>query len=201
VTHLHWLLTSPAAGVERLLFLFNAAFVKPLYKPMQERHLQAGLKVYGCSQLMTQQMPRDHGGAYGQKSMGLPCFNAASAYTTGALGKAHWLALQCLVLGAGLAGAACAASLARRGWQLTVLDAQGAAHGASALPAVPKAASCAVVVKSEEVFKFVPAFAVTCPTLLVPVASATAPLTCPLASITRKFSSSPHCKVSPARRV
>jgi UDP-glucose 4-epimerase len=102
VTHLHWLLTSPAAGVERLLFLFNAAFVKPLYKPMQERHLQAGLKVYGCSQLMTQQMPRDHGGAYGQKSMGLPCFNAASAYTNGALGKAHWLALQCLVLGAGI---------------------------------------------------------------------------------------------------
>ena len=41
----------------------------------------------------------------------------------------------CLVLGAGLAGAAVAASLARRGWQVTVLDA--AAHpaaGASALP-------------------------------------------------------------------
>ena len=42
---------------------------------------------------------------------------------------------SCLVLGAGLAGAAVAASLARRGWQVTVLDA--AAHpaaGASALP-------------------------------------------------------------------
>ena len=43
---------------------------------------------------------------------------------------------HCLVLGAGLAGAAAAASLARRGWQVTVLDA--AAHpaaGASGLPA------------------------------------------------------------------
>ena len=41
----------------------------------------------------------------------------------------------CVVVGAGLAGAAVAASLARRGWQVTVLDAwAGAAAGASALP-------------------------------------------------------------------
>ena len=42
----------------------------------------------------------------------------------------------CLVIGAGIAGAAAAASLARRGWQVTVVD-QGAtpAAGASALPA------------------------------------------------------------------
>jgi tRNA 5-methylaminomethyl-2-thiouridine biosynthesis bifunctional protein len=45
-------------------------------------------------------------------------------------------ASHCVVVGAGLAGAACAASLARRGWQVTVLDAQAfAAGGASALPA------------------------------------------------------------------
>ena len=45
-------------------------------------------------------------------------------------------ASHCVVIGAGLAGAACAASLARRGWQVTVLDAQAfAAGGASALPA------------------------------------------------------------------
>ncbi len=43
---------------------------------------------------------------------------------------------RCVVIGAGLAGAACAASLARRGWQVTVLDAhESAAGGASALPA------------------------------------------------------------------
>jgi len=43
---------------------------------------------------------------------------------------------RCVVIGAGLAGAACAASLARRGWQVTVLDAHAsAAGGASALPA------------------------------------------------------------------
>ena len=43
---------------------------------------------------------------------------------------------RCVVIGAGLAGAACAASLARRGWQVTLLDAHGsAAGGASALPA------------------------------------------------------------------
>jgi tRNA 5-methylaminomethyl-2-thiouridine biosynthesis bifunctional protein len=45
-------------------------------------------------------------------------------------------ASRCVVIGAGLAGAACAASLARRGWQVTVLDAKAfAAGGASALPA------------------------------------------------------------------
>lgn len=40
-----------------------------------------------------------------------------------------------LVLGAGLAGAACCAALARRGWQLTLLDrGTGPAQGASGLP-------------------------------------------------------------------
>ncbi len=43
---------------------------------------------------------------------------------------------RCIVVGAGLAGAAAAASLARRGWQVTVLDAaRTPAAGASALPA------------------------------------------------------------------
>jgi tRNA 5-methylaminomethyl-2-thiouridine biosynthesis bifunctional protein len=44
-------------------------------------------------------------------------------------------AQRCLVIGAGLAGAAAAASLARRGWVVTVLDAnQSPAGGASSLP-------------------------------------------------------------------
>lgn len=43
---------------------------------------------------------------------------------------------RCVVIGAGLAGAAVAASLARRGWQVTVLDAASTpAAGASGLPA------------------------------------------------------------------
>ncbi|VWX63523.1 tRNA (mnm(5)s(2)U34)-methyltransferase / FAD-dependent cmnm(5)s(2)U34 oxidoreductase [Burkholderiales bacterium 8X] len=43
---------------------------------------------------------------------------------------------HCAVVGAGLAGAAVAASLARRGWRVTVIDAAGhAAAGASSLPA------------------------------------------------------------------
>jgi tRNA 5-methylaminomethyl-2-thiouridine biosynthesis bifunctional protein len=43
---------------------------------------------------------------------------------------------RCVVIGAGLAGAAVAASLARRGWQVTVLDtAAEPASGASGLPA------------------------------------------------------------------
>ena len=43
---------------------------------------------------------------------------------------------DCIVIGAGLAGAAVAASLARRGWQVTVLDAASTpAAGASGLPA------------------------------------------------------------------
>ena len=45
-------------------------------------------------------------------------------------------AARCIVIGAGLAGAAVAASLARRGWQVTVLDTAGMpAAGASGLPA------------------------------------------------------------------
>jgi len=45
-------------------------------------------------------------------------------------------AMRCVVIGAGLAGASCAASLARRGWQVTVIDAhQAVASGASGLPA------------------------------------------------------------------
>ncbi|MDB5744523.1 MAG: hypothetical protein JWR68_2838 [Polaromonas sp.] len=48
----------------------------------------------------------------------------------------HRLAARCIVVGGGLAGAAVAASLARRGWQVTVLDAADApAAGASGLPA------------------------------------------------------------------
>jgi tRNA 5-methylaminomethyl-2-thiouridine biosynthesis bifunctional protein len=43
---------------------------------------------------------------------------------------------HCIVVGAGLAGAAVAASLARRGWRVTVLDAgAGPATGASGVPA------------------------------------------------------------------
>ena len=43
---------------------------------------------------------------------------------------------RCIVVGAGLAGAAAAASLVRRGWRVTVLDAADApAAGASSLPA------------------------------------------------------------------
>lgn len=43
---------------------------------------------------------------------------------------------RCMVIGAGLAGTAAAASLARRGWQVTVLDAADTpAAGASGLPA------------------------------------------------------------------
>ncbi|MDE2120796.1 MAG: FAD-dependent 5-carboxymethylaminomethyl-2-thiouridine(34) oxidoreductase MnmC [Betaproteobacteria bacterium] len=42
---------------------------------------------------------------------------------------------RALVVGAGLAGAACAHALAMRGWQVQVLDARGVAAGASALPA------------------------------------------------------------------
>jgi len=44
-------------------------------------------------------------------------------------------AARCVVIGAGLAGAAVAASLARRGWQVTVLDTAGTpAAGASGVP-------------------------------------------------------------------
>ena len=43
---------------------------------------------------------------------------------------------RCIVVGAGLAGSAVAASLARRGWQVTVFDAASTpANGASSLPA------------------------------------------------------------------
>ncbi|MCC2676506.1 MAG: mnmC, partial [Ramlibacter sp.] len=53
---------------------------------------------------------------------------------------------HCVVVGGGLAGASVAASLARRGWQVTVLDADAKpAAGASGLPVSPgsRAAACA----------------------------------------------------------
>ena len=43
-------------------------------------------------------------------------------------------ARQGVVIGAGLAGAACAEALARRGWRIQVVDSSAAASGASALP-------------------------------------------------------------------
>ena len=50
--------------------------------------------------------------------------------------KAPVVPADCIVIGAGLAGAAAAASLARRGWQVQVLDAaRSPASGASGLPA------------------------------------------------------------------
>ena len=53
-----------------------------------------------------------------------------------ALTTAARLPARCVVIGAGLAGAAVAASLGRRGWQVLVLDAAAtAASGASSLPA------------------------------------------------------------------
>ena len=52
------------------------------------------------------------------------------------LSPARRMPADCIVMGAGLAGAAVAASLARRGWQVTVLDAADTpAAGASGLPA------------------------------------------------------------------
>ena len=53
-----------------------------------------------------------------------------------AVSSTRHLPARCVVIGAGLAGAAVAASLARRGWQVTVLDGAAApAAGASGLPA------------------------------------------------------------------
>ena len=48
---------------------------------------------------------------------------------------AQWVERHALVIGAGLAGSASAQALARRGWTVDVLDAGGAAAGASGLPA------------------------------------------------------------------
>ena len=57
-----------------------------------------------------------------------PCASSRARPARGAPGSA-------LVIGAGLAGAACAQALAGRGWQVRVLDEHGAAGATSALPA------------------------------------------------------------------
>ncbi len=54
---------------------------------------------------------------------------------TGGLPAARTPPARCAVVGAGLAGAAVARALALRSWQVTVLDRQGPATGASGLPA------------------------------------------------------------------
>lgn len=59
---------------------------------------------------------------------------AASMAAAAAAAPASPAPGQALVVGAGLAGAAVAASLARRGWQVCVLEAQTPASGASGVP-------------------------------------------------------------------
>ena len=63
-------------------------------------------------------------------------FNPAWEPKKARVAPARTVPARCVVIGAGLAGAAAAASLARRGWQVVVLDTAAApASGASGLPA------------------------------------------------------------------
>jgi len=87
------------------------------------------------------QVRRDlqHGGFSVEKVPGLPpkreCLRAVFGGAVAGQ-PLHRSPGRAVVVGAGLAGAACAASLARRGWEVEVLDAGAApASGASALPA------------------------------------------------------------------
>lgn len=77
-----------------------------------------------------------------RKAPGLPpkrdCLQAvfAPAWTPRSAPPAEYSPARCAVVGGGIAGASAAASLARRGWQVQVLDAAATpASGASGLPA------------------------------------------------------------------
>ena len=73
----------------------------------------------------------DAGGSQGVQGLYDPQWTVKGLHDAPAASPA-----RCAVIGAGLAGAAVAASLARRGWEVQVLDAaRGPAEGASGLPA------------------------------------------------------------------
>ena len=84
-----------------------------------------------------QPLLKRHGFALGEAAGGLLRGQFAPAWEPrGTRPKEPVVPGSCIVIGAGLAGAAAAASMARRGWSVTVLDGAAApASGASGLPA------------------------------------------------------------------
>lgn len=77
-------------GVKNIVFSSTCAtYGNPQYTPLDEKHPQSPINVYGRTKLMMEQIMADYEFAYGLKYAALRYFNASGADAQGELGESH----------------------------------------------------------------------------------------------------------------
>lgn len=77
-------------GVKNIVFSSTCAtYGNPQYTPLDEKHPQSPINVYGRTKLMMEQIMADYESAYGLKYAALRYFNASGADAQGELGESH----------------------------------------------------------------------------------------------------------------
>lgn len=77
-------------GVKNIVFSSTCAtYGNPQYTPIDEKHPQSPINVYGRTKLMMEQIMADYEAAYGLKYAALRYFNASGADAQGELGESH----------------------------------------------------------------------------------------------------------------
>lgn len=77
-------------GVKNIVFSSTCAtYGNPQYTPIDEKHPQSPINVYGKTKLMMEQIMMDYEAAYGLKYAALRYFNASGADIQGELGESH----------------------------------------------------------------------------------------------------------------
>lgn len=77
-------------GVKNIVFSSTCAtYGNPQYTPIDEKHPQSPINVYGRTKLMMEQIMADYEFAYGLKYAALRYFNASGADAQGELGESH----------------------------------------------------------------------------------------------------------------
>lgn len=77
-------------NVKNIVFSSTCAtYGNPQYTPIDEKHPQSPINVYGRTKLMMEQIMADYDAAYGLKYAALRYFNAAGADAQGELGESH----------------------------------------------------------------------------------------------------------------
>ncbi|MEI7474743.1 MAG: UDP-glucose 4-epimerase GalE [bacterium] len=78
------------ADVKKIVFSSTCAtYGNPQYVPIDEKHPQSPINVYGKTKLMIEQILKDYDEAYGLKYMALRYFNASGADKDGQIGESH----------------------------------------------------------------------------------------------------------------
>ena len=77
-------------NVKNIVFSSTCAtYGNPQYTPIDEKHTQSPINVYGRTKLMMEQIMADYEAAYGLKYAALRYFNAAGADSEGKIGESH----------------------------------------------------------------------------------------------------------------